>query len=114
MLIQELVRHDSIIASQRLVVEFCNKIGPYPTCVEPHCSLAHLVRKGEQRRRADRMRRRLPPIARSSVMSAVILGTHSKATTSLLCRPSRGCLLFPCRRSSQSSWIQKVLAASTR
>jgi hypothetical protein len=28
MLIQELVRHDSIIASQRLVVEFCNKIGP--------------------------------------------------------------------------------------
>ena len=24
-----------------------------------------------------------------------------------------GCLLFPCRRSSQSSLIQKVLAAST-
>ena len=62
----------------------------------------------------DRMRRRLPPIARSSVMSAAILGTHSKVTTSLLCRPSRGCLLFPCRRSSQSSLIQKVLAASTR
>jgi DCC1-like thiol-disulfide oxidoreductase len=31
--------------------------------------------------RSDRMRRRLPPIARSSVMSAAILGTHSKATT---------------------------------
>src|SRR6478752_5932236 len=29
----------------------------------------------------------------------------------LLPRPSRGCLLFPCRRSSQSSLIQKVLAA---
>jgi hypothetical protein len=28
--------------------------------------------------------------------------------------PSRGCLLFPCMRSSQSSLIQKVLAASTR
>jgi hypothetical protein len=32
----------------------------------------------------------------------------------LLRRSSRGCLLFPCRRSSQSSLIQKVLAASTR
>jgi len=28
MLIQKLVRHDSIIASQRLVAEFCNTIPP--------------------------------------------------------------------------------------
>ena len=33
MLIQDLVRHDSIIASQRLVVEFCNKIGQEKTSI---------------------------------------------------------------------------------
>jgi hypothetical protein len=27
MLIQKIVLHDSIVASQRLVVEFCNRIG---------------------------------------------------------------------------------------
>src|ERR1700682_6606608 len=46
--------------------------------------------------------------------SAAIFETGSKATTTLLRRSSRGCLLFPCRRSSQSSLIQKALAASTR
>src|SRR5216684_4076534 len=59
-------------------------------------------------------RRRLPPSARSSVMSAAIFETDSKARPPLLRRSSRGCLLFPCRRSSQSSLIQKVLVASTR
>src|ERR1700681_2852484 len=43
-----------------------------------------------------------------------IFETGSKATTTLLRRPPRRCLLFPCRRSSQSSLIQKALAASTR
>src|SRR4029453_15650082 len=32
----------------------------------------------------------------------------------LLRRSSRGCLLFPCRRSSQSSLIQRLPAASPR
>ena len=35
-------------------------------------------------------------------------------TTTPVARPFLGCLLFPCRRSGQSSLIQKVLAASTR
>jgi len=30
MLIQNPVRYDSIIASKRLIVEFCNTIGPNP------------------------------------------------------------------------------------
>ena len=39
MLIQKPVRHDSIIASQRLVVEFCNTIGHEQTSPsrEGHC-----------------------------------------------------------------------------
>src|SRR5258708_39076178 len=52
-------------------------------------------------------RRRLPPSARSSVMSAAIFETDSKARPPLLRRSSRGCLLFPCRRSSQSSFDPK-------
>ncbi len=44
-------------------------------------SFDHLVGAGEQRRRGDRLRRRLPPSARSSVMSAAIFETGSKATT---------------------------------
>jgi hypothetical protein len=39
------------------------------------------VGAGKQRRRDDRMRRRLPPSARPSVMSAAIFETGSKATT---------------------------------
>jgi hypothetical protein len=35
MLIQKPVRHDSIIASQRLVVEFCNTIHPKADQAEP-------------------------------------------------------------------------------
>ena len=39
------------------------------------------VGAGKQRRRDDRMRRRSPPSARPSVMSAAIFETGSKATT---------------------------------
>jgi len=62
-----------------------------------------------KRWRGDRMRRRLPPSARPSVMSSAIFETGSRRRPPLLRRPSRGCLLFPCRRSSQSS-----LSLSTR
>ena len=40
--------------------------------------------------------------------------TGFEATTTPIAPPSRGCLFFPCRRSSQSSLTQKILAASTR
>ena len=72
------------------------------------------VGAGKQRRRDDRMRRRSPPSARPSVMSAAIFEQALRRRPPLLRRPSRGCLLFPRRRRSQSSLIQKVLAASTR
>jgi hypothetical protein len=72
------------------------------------------VGAGKQRWRGDRMRRRLPPSARPSVMWQPFSRQALRRQPPLLRRPSRGCLLFPCRRSSQSSLIQKVLAASTR
>lgn len=70
-------------------------------------SFDRLADAARPRERGDRMRRRLPPTARSSVISAAISRQALKRQPPLLRRPSRGCLLFPCRRSSQSSLIQK-------
>jgi hypothetical protein len=77
-------------------------------------SFDRLVGAGEQRRRGDRMRRRLPPSARSSVMPAAIFETGSSATTTPIAPAVPRVFAFPCTRSSQSSLIQRVLAASTR
>jgi len=70
--------------------------------------------RASKRWRGDRMRRRLPPSARPSVMSSAIFETGSKATTTPVAPAVPRVFAFPCRRSSQSSLIQKVLAASTR
>ena len=57
--------------------------------------------------------RRLPPSARSLVMSAAVVGDGSMATISPVASAVPGVFPFLCRRSSQSSLIQTVPAAST-
>ena len=81
--------------------------GDERTCT-PSLEMTRMTRSGHA------ATQRLPPGARSSVMSAAIFETGSKATTTAVASAVPRVFAFPYKRSTQSSLIQKVLAASTR